>query len=267
MKRWKKVVLLVLLVVLLALAALCMWERQNLKAVYLFLTRDSDSIAAAVEENRENHRKELEDTTQFEITVQAPSSEQNNAILDGTKTGEEVKQELGLLPIEPKPEKPDLPLDSGGNTGGEETNPPVTTPPASTPPAGGGTQSPAADPEPTPALTAQDLVNQCIAEMYACEVDVMVTLGQMKEEVETAWAALQPSERNKTRKLEFVTAGLQDCYDLEVEVDARITEILDRYRAALKEIGADTAVMDMLWKQYCEEKETQKAYYMDIYVN
>lgn len=60
--------------------------------------------------------------------------------------------------------------------------------------------------------------------------------------------------------------GLEKCYDLEVAIDEQVKGILDGYRIELEELNADTSVLDDLWKYYCEKKASEKAYYMDKYL-
>lgn len=114
--------------------------------------------------------------------------------------------------------------------------------------------------------TAEELKNECVAELYSLKVDVMGRLGTMKQEVLAQWKALSPHQRTREKKLELGYAALDECYDYEVEVDGQVKTILDKYRPQLKAIGADTSVMDTLWKYYCEEKASEKAYYLNKYL-
>ena len=117
------------------------------------------------------------------------------------------------------------------------------------------------------ASTKEDLVNQCIAELYAYKIDVMGYLGGLKQEALEQWNALSKKQRTKTKKMEIATAGLNKCYSYEVQVDGHVEEILDVYRGKMTAIGEDTAPIDILWNQYCEEKEAEKSYYLGKYMN
>ncbi len=120
-------------------------------------------------------------------------------------------------------------------------------------------------PSPKPP-TGQDLYNRCVAELTACQVDLMAELGVMKQAIIDAWEELSPSERNPTKKKEMCLAGLDDCYVLEDITDDTVREILDRYEKELKAIGADTTVLSTLWDYYEDEKASQKAYYLNKYL-
>lgn len=39
------------------------------------------------------------------------------------------------------------------------------------------------------------------------------------------------------------------------------------YRTQLEALGADTMILDSLWKYYCDEKASQKAYYLNKYID
>ncbi len=114
--------------------------------------------------------------------------------------------------------------------------------------------------------TAEELTNECVAELYALKVDVMAKLGTMKQELLNRWNALSPQQRTQEKKLELGYEGLDACYDYEVEVNKQVRAILEKYRPLLKDIGADTGVLDTLWKYYCEEKASEKAFYLDKYL-
>ncbi len=113
------------------------------------------------------------------------------------------------------------------------------------------------------APTRDELINACMAELYACEVDLMAYLGTMYDEMLVQWKALPPQERTQAKKVELGTAALNRCYELEVEVDAQVQGILDKYKPRLEEIGSDTKIMDDLWIYYCDKKAAEKAYWMN----
>ena len=114
--------------------------------------------------------------------------------------------------------------------------------------------------------TAQSILDRCIQELYDCEIALMARLGTMKQEALDEWRALPASQRTSTKKLEIGRRGLTACYELEVEIDAQVQGILEKYRTELEDINADTAPLDTLWKYYCEEKASTKAYYLNKYL-
>ena len=243
MKRWKKVLLLILLVVIGAVAALCVWQQDNIKALYTAFTKDETAILQDMEQNKKDLEGALVD---HNITVLAPTVEQSQALIDGTARADEVKAEMGL---------------TGGTTaeaeGTEEaSSAPQSSQGASSPSGGVSSQA-----------QAEQLINNCVSELYACEVDLMARLGAMKQEAVNLWNSLSPEERKKKKKREIGMDGLDQCYVLEVEIDQTVESILSRYRTELEKLGADTSVLDTLWDYYCNEKNSQKAYYLNKYLN
>ena len=112
---------------------------------------------------------------------------------------------------------------------------------------------------------AGEIIARCVQELYDCETALMAKLGGMKQAAIEEWKALPAEEQTEEKKMALGMRGLDGCYVLEVEIDAQVQAILDRYRAELKAIGADTAPMNTLWEYYCEEKASTKAYYLNKY--
>ena len=232
MKTWKKILLAVLAALVLLVGGLCVWQWDNIQAVYAFLTKDSAQIAQDLEQKREEHHQAIADMV-GDLTVSAPTTEQSDAILSGAVSPEQVKEELGITAQLEKTEPAQEPQE------GEEE----------------------------PAVTAQELLRSCVAELYACKVDILGTLAQLKQEALEEWFALPAEEQTDTRLKEIGLAGPRKCYDLEVEVDRQVDGILDRYRVQLEAIGGDTSVLKELRAYYEDEKTAEKAYYMDKYLN
>lgn len=228
MKRWKKILLAVLAALALLLGGLCVWQWNNIQALYAFLTMDSEEIAGNLELKREEHHQAIRETV-GELTVNAPTTAQSDAILSGRVTSEEVKQELGIT-------------EQLARTEAEEQDPTVQGP------------------------TEGDLINSCIAELYGCKIDVIAVLGGMKEAALAEWNGLPEEQRTEARLKEIGFEGLNRCYELEAVVDDQVREILGRYREKLRRIDGDPGILDTLWDYYEDEKAAEKAYYLDKYV-
>ena len=95
----------------------------------------------------------------------------------------------------------------------------------------------------------------------------MAELGSMKQKALDEWNSLDAEEQTTQRLQQIGLDGLMKCYDLEVATDQEVKAILATYRTKLEAIGADTAVLDSLWKYYSDEKASQKAYYIQKYFN
>ena len=285
--------LIILVVLVAALGGLAVWQRHNLKGVYTAMTTTTENLEESVTQVREEHQTAL--AQQQNIHIQAPSLEQTQALLNGQATPQEVLEQLGIAqtgqteaqtgtaaanPAEASsPADPAAPAQTNDSpeSPAQAADDPAQDPapaaePAQTP------DSPAEEPQPADSQSAEEaqsaqpqdpvqaLVEQCVAELYACEVDLMSQLGGLKQAALDEWRSLDVSEQTQARKTAIAMNGLNQCYALESVADARVQGILDRYRAELTAIGADTAVMDQLWQYYLEEKESMKAYYLNQYL-
>lgn len=224
MKRWKKIVLAVVLTLAVVITAVCVWQWNNIQAIYLFLTTDGEAIASRVEENRQTHHKAIEEYAKFPIEVAPPTMEQSNQLLDGVANAEAIKDTLGITQ-----KLPQVNQEYEG-------------------------------------LSSEELLNMCIAELYACQVDLMAKLGELKQKARDQWNALPENRRTNQRLKRIGFSGLSQCYALEEETDKQVREILDRYRPLMERAGGDPSVINQLWNYYMEEKADEKAYYLNKYL-
>lgn len=220
MKTWKKVILAVLAVLVVGLGSLYLWQRENIHAMIKALTTDSETIAQELDQKRQDHLKELEESAQVTIHVQPVTPQQSEDLLNGKVSAQEVQSQMGYEP-----------------SAAEKVS------------------------------NKEDIINQCIAELYAYKAEVMGYLGGLKQAAADEWRALDKSQRTTAKKAEIINAGIGKCYDYEATVDGTVQEILARYRPKLTELGEDTGPIDILWNQYCDEKEAEKSYYFNQYVN
>ena len=187
MKTWKKILLAVPAALALLLGGLCVWQWDNIQAVYAFLTKDSAQIARDLEQKREEHHQAIADIVGG-LEMQAPTAQQGDAILSGAMTPEQVKEELGITAQLEKTE------------------------PARDPQAG----------EEGAAEAVRELLRRCVAELYAYKVDILGTLAQLKQEALAEWFALPAEQRTDTRLKEIGLAGLRECYALEAVTDDQV---------------------------------------------
>ena len=241
MKRLKRILGGILLVLVICIAALAVWQWDNIRAFYVAVTNDTATIGEQMEETRAKNEQTLRE---YDIHVTAPSLEQTEALLYGTLSPDEVKASLQLDAVIGTTEHNTVET-AGGDAGAEQTD----------------QQS-----EPSNEEKAKQLVNACTAELYAKQIDLMAELGALYADTQARWIALGDG-RNATTKKQFIAEGLQQCSAIEASTDAMVQGVLDRYRAELAALHADDAALDELWNIYKEEKNTQKAYYLSQYMD
>ena len=245
-KRSGKIILCLLAAVLLTAAGFAIWQRENLKALYTAARTDEAGLVEQLETQRQADQAALEE---YGVTITPPTTQQTRDLLDGKTSAEDVKAALEL----PRPEA-------------QAAVPAEPEPPAGSPAPEPEPEPTAPAPAPAPQPTPEELTNACVAELYACEVDLMGILGGMKQAALDEWHSLPAEERTAARKRAIGMAGLDACYDLEAQVDAQVEAILESYRQPLLDAGGDTAVLEELWAYYCHEKASTKAYYFRKYL-
>lgn len=248
MKRWKKILLIILLVLLAAVIGVLVWQRDNVAALYTALTTDQETILQDMEQSHQELENSL---SQYDITIHAPSKEQNEALLNGTASADEIKESLGLTDSQDAMPSGQGSAESSGGSG-----------------ASGESQQPSGQTETdTTQAQANKLIEKCMDELYTYQVDLMAQLGDMKQQALAQWNSLDAEQQTPQKLREIGLDGLMQCYDLEVISDKKVKSLLETYRMQLEEIGADTTVLDTLWKYYSDEKASQKAYYINKYFN
>ncbi len=240
MKKKRKLLLWLiplLLVFLLAavIVGILLWQKDNVAAVYVAMTSTAEKLEDDWAAHQQAEQQFLED---HQVSFTPPTAEQNEALMNGLTSAEEVKQSLGLA----------APTDNPAN---DTTAAPPVEPPA----------NPSVQP-----LTSSQLIDECVRKLYSIRIDLIARLGALRADAINTWEALSENERTDSRKAEIIFDGLLQCSDLEVETDDMVDALLNAYREKLSALGEDTAVIDQLWLYYCDDKATTKAYYLNQYL-
>jgi hypothetical protein len=209
------------------------------------MTTDKETVAQELETQSEKERTMLE---RYDIAVTPPSAQQRDDLLKGKVSGEELKQQLGLIPA-------------------ASDDAPAQAEPAASAPSGSSEQAGAAPAETPvdPADRAAAIVEECVRSLYILQVDLIEQLGGYRQAALDEWTALDSSERTSARKMEIIVEGLDRCEALEDQSDAAVRALLDSCRDELSSLGASTDVIDELWESYTEEKQATKSYFLSQY--
>ena len=248
--------LFALAAVALVVAVVVHWG--SIRLLYRAATTDAEEIQRRTDTVIEERREFLREQN---LTVQLPDREQVRELLDGTVSAETVKRSLGL--DEPETAQPEQP---GAAAGPEQpSRQPLETPQPTVTPV------PSAVPDSNVGQTsreeaAQEAVSQCVRQLNAYEVDLLGQLGAMKQAAIEEYKALPKEQRTQEKKVSIGIRTLSKCYDLEVVADKNVRATLEECRKRLAEVGGDTGVVDALWHQYCQEKESLKSEYLNKYL-
>lgn len=241
----------VLLIILVAVAALCFWQRNNIEALFIFATNDSESTELLIEENKEKLSKELE---KYSDAVPRPlTAEEEEKIASGEMSVSDAVKML-LDETEAKSEevsssgtKSDKNAESGGKT---ET-------PSN--PASGQTVVKKNDKEKENAI-----IKRYTAELYSMKAYYIGQLSQIEGRARSEFSAMTPAEKKNLSKAAFVGKYAGYATSLLGECDSRVNSLLANMKSELSEVGGDMSIISTIRQAYESEKAARKAYYLNM---
>ena len=293
MKKRRTTILILFAVLLILIAALCLWQRNNLTALKLSLDYSRDDLSQMLEEN--NKRVDAVSDALDGVTVRDLTEEEKSALLDGSLSGDELIDRLvggqalppapsGEAPdpeaptASPVPDTPEQPASQPTPTPSTQPSPePAPTPntqpspePTSTP----GTQpspqpTPTPTPSPAPGLSAeQEKRNQLaryIAEIYLMKSEYTAWLETTHQAAIDEFVALPEEQQTTAKKYEIGMRYMRIGLDKEDECDRKMADLEAKILALLQELGEDTSLVNEIQAAYEEEKALKKAYYLGLH--
>lgn len=246
MSKRKRVLLGTVLVLLAAVAGVCFWQRDNLKAVQTSATISREELADRMEEND----KKIADSAQSMegVTVRDLTEEEKQALRAGELDEAELLERLTTPASEEEsaaPEQTVTPQPSGEST--TATEPPKET-----------TQSPAEN-------SAEKALSECLAEIYVMKAEYTAWLEDKNQEAIDEYVALEESQRTTAAKYSIGMRCLREALEKEKECDARMEEMKEKIRGLLDELGRDYSLIDEIQAAYEEEKTLKKAYFLGLH--
>lgn len=231
-KHWiRRTILIVVVVLLLGLGWFAYTQRNNLKALYLAMTTDSETL---------QQRQEEQD-----------------------KKRDEILQQYGLT-------IPDVSQPGGDEPGGEQTDP-TATPGAEESPSAVESAQPTQTPVQTPAskpaqgqeqdseaamrAQLQTYVNQ----LYQVEARYRAYIDGIVASAKQEFAALPKEQKNSDNKMKIVRGKVDTLIAQESACDAEVEGILSNMQAVLKQYGQSTELVDEIRFYYEDSKATWKA--------
>ncbi len=273
----------------------------NLKAAWIFLTGNSDTIQQQISDNDAGYHdavqkiaEELGDENALDL------SEYTLGMLNsGTLSEKEmVKLLLGAQnstdngeseSIDSNPTSDDKTSDKN-DTGSQET-PSNPTPDHTSDPSQGATvpderhdsnvsseqDSPSAPTDSThdksasqnntSVDTSSEEIAACIAKLYVLKSNFTGQLTSMETEIINAYESLPKEEHTPASRKKIAGQYIKTVANLEVQCDAQVDSLLSELTEKLTAQGKDAAAVDTLRQSYENEKSLKKAYYLDVYMN
>lgn len=227
MKKWKKVLLIVLCVLVVGVTTLTIWQWNNIKAVYYWVTVGStENIAKEIEATK----KEREEIVSEYI---------NGKVRDFTEE-EEEKIVSGELSVEEATKIIKDEFEESVKTSEEK------------------------EPSKKNSKEIDDFIADNIIQLYSYKAYYLGQLGQIEKAAIADYKALSPKDRTMVSKQAIVDKYIGTANALLVECDGKVHKIMDTLSKKLKENKMDTAIVDKINSSYEEEKALKKAYYMSL---
>ena len=253
--RWK-IPLVILLILLAILAALAVWQKNNLQAVIGFMTYSQEELEEQLKQNAQKIKDAV--NAQPEIIVRDITDEEKQALRDGSLSASDLAERLtspnppALTPTPPVSE-PSTP------SALEDPAPPAQEAPSvSSPPSPPATSQPAA----STAVDYETQVNDIIARVYVLREEYLIALEQMEEDAKSLYRSLPAEKRTAAKLAPVVSDYLDQAANLEAECDAKMDTIVTELESLQRKNGKTLDLVKTVKYTYANEKSLKKAWYM-----
>ena len=248
MKKW----MIILLVFVILFTALVVWQRNNIEALYLYLTNDEEEMEQIVEKNR----KELEEKIK-EYGEDIPrnfTAEEEAMIASGEMTIEEATELIlseseGKVPTEEK--APNEDAEEGGKKP-EETD---------------DTKALGKDEKESKEnkkAAESEIIRRYTAKFYSLKAYYMGQLSGLEASAKSEYASLTKEQKKSLSKTAFAGKYISYASALQGECDAQVEALLSQMKSELDAVGGDSSIISTIRQTYNGEKAAKKAYYLSL---
>ena len=276
----------------------------NVKAAWIFLTGNSETIQKQISDNDASYSEAVKkiaeelsgtglDLSRYTLDVLSSgeySEEEMIRILMGKETiappdtentpsddpDKADKTDKTENTADGKGETPQTPpsgeKNEGGNGEGNGSGKPAQT--TDTPTAADTPPKTDAEADSTPAgegSASEDAMSEevaaCIAKLYVLKSRFTGQLGALEKTIIDAYEAQPEEEQTPASRKSIAGQYIKQVSRMELDCDAQVDAALAELRKTLTAQGKDTAVVETLRQAYENEKSLKKAYYLDVYMN
>ena len=260
MKKGKKIGIAIIITIAVIIAAVVVWQWDNISALYMGIAYDDQKIETKIGETKEKLGEKLEQ----EGVV-------NKKIIEGFSKEDEEKIASGEMSVE---EAVDKLFEEENTTDAdiEQTNVPSDAHNDVDQAADTKTEAPPED-ETKKEDTEQKqqnsnseskaLIEAAVKEMYTLKASYVQQLAAIER---TAKKIYIQGEMTKERKMEIADMMLPQLVDAEKNCDSQVDSVLANLKNSLSAIGADVSVVEYIHEQYLNEKQLQKSKYISKYM-
>ena len=241
MKKFLKVLMIFTMFLTVGVTALAIWKGDTIIAAVNSLQYQNYTKEELTQKIQENDQKLKAEIAQY--TGGAPlrelSEEEQAQIERGETTYEEVYEKI-LNEIN-QAEQENL----------EKDNP---------------SQPEQSDGNPVPPVSpAKAITDKYIAKMYGLKSKYVGQLDACIAQAISEYKSLPKEEHTSASKRSIMSKYMGQMAGLESACDAEVNSVLSSLERELKEIGADTSILQTIRSAYANEKSMKIAYYMSTY--
>lgn len=236
MKLWKKILLIILGVIVVGTAAVAVWQRDNLKALYYFMKADSkDEISKQIESEKKEREKIISEYTG--VSVRDFTDEEEQKIISGSMTVEEATKLIR-----------------------EDYEKSKEVKAASVKPANSGSKGNSAEKN----AEISDMVADNVIQLYSYKAYYLGQLGQIEKAAIADYEKLSSAEKTLVNKQNIVSRYIGKANALLSECDGKVNSVMDKLKTQLEKNGMETSIIGEISSSYENEKALKKAYYMSL---
>ena len=260
MKTVRRIILIVFLIAVIAIAAVGIWQRDNIVS-FVNSLRYSETEISDKRVSNEQKMQEITETTDYIDVRGGLTSEEEQALASGEITSDDaiklVRGQTTLEELRAMKATPDT----------QDTAAQTQSPSASEKlPGQDNAQPPKASEEsrkPTKQEIMTEKVSNIVAELYVVKSDFISQLHAAGMRAHDQFVAQGKNYKELPSLIEIYipVAG-----DLEKNCDTKVNELLKQLEEALTEGGGDLSLVNEIRQYYYEEKSLTKTYYLNKYM-
>lgn len=238
-KIFLKIILIIVIVLIAITAAVCIWQKDNIKAVAEGMQYSQDELADKITQSKSRSNEALK---QYDVPVIRDFTlEEEEKIRKGEMTADEAVRKIMKE------------ASQSSNEVGADVN---------------KTASDSAElPEQAVNINPVDqVVGKYVTEMYSLKAYYIGQLGALEKDMKAQYKALGTSDKGAGIS-KVLKNNLGNAAKLESECDTKVENVLSNMETELKALNADTTIVETMREAYISEKGLRKSYYLSLYNN
>lgn len=234
----------------LIIAALCFWQQNNIKALFIFATNDSEQTEKLIQENKNKVSEVIEKYP--DASVRELTEDEEEKIANGEMS---ISEAVDMLISEANEKS-----DSVNPSSGESTKPQGSQTTAN---AGSDSETKPSSASSTKS-TESAVIQRYTAELYSMKAYYIGQLNQIEGKARAEYSSMSTAEKKNLSKAAFVGKYASYATSLMGECDGKVNSLLSSMKAELKAVGGDLSIISTIKQAYEGEKAARKAYYLNM---